>query len=398
MEEKKTLVINSGLCDTRQVREETLAGYEKIVLNCGEVVVSPESRALLNRYPVTMNAGSVLELEEGVELVRRKGKVTLAPGQAPRGKKVFLSVQGTLEVAPGSEETLAAYAGIRVRGNILCPESMTGAVAGVELRGSLDTYPDGCTLLKPTTVLDGTFSLRAREGARYFISRRAVAVDPALDTAALSARGVGFVTREVLVAQSMAGAVLPLFNEEAEVTVLPDGCVFWQDDVTLDRAFLDRWGGSLYVLGDVTVGEDAPLDRMSFLHVEGDVTCPKQLAEALNAIPRLEYSELFLTVGQVISDRPRVRVDRAMLEGAEGVSIRDCARVEISPDIPAELLREKLLSLQDCAEVRCDPRQRWAVELAARDVARIMDGEEPEEAGEASDRSRTMVNTGEYKL
>ena len=66
MEKKRTLIINSAVCDAREVREETLAACD-VVINSGLVLANREARDLLNRYSVTINGGDLLDAQgEGV--------------------------------------------------------------------------------------------------------------------------------------------------------------------------------------------------------------------------------------------------------------------------------------------------------------------------------------------
>jgi hypothetical protein len=96
----------------------------------------------------------------------------------------------------------------------------------LKLNGTLSYYPDEAVLLKDTTLLDRTFHLRTRQDACYFASRRVVALDPGIDFGAMAQKNVRFSTKELLVAEGLAQAAVPLFDERAEFTILPDGCAF----------------------------------------------------------------------------------------------------------------------------------------------------------------------------
>lgn len=66
----KKLKINCGTLDTRNLVEETLAAYESVAVNCGTLIVTPESQALLSRYGVAANCGDTLSLPKDVVLRR----------------------------------------------------------------------------------------------------------------------------------------------------------------------------------------------------------------------------------------------------------------------------------------------------------------------------------------
>ena len=79
----KKLMINCGSCDARNVKEETLAGYESITINSGDILVSRESKELLNRYGVTMNCGDVQELDADVQITSVNGSLQIRSSDMP---------------------------------------------------------------------------------------------------------------------------------------------------------------------------------------------------------------------------------------------------------------------------------------------------------------------------
>lgn len=380
--EKKILHVSAAVCDARKVRESTLEGYEKIVINAALLLVTAESRALLARYPVTVDAVATVELAEEAKFSVVSGMTELRPGMALSEEGTFLMVNGALVIYPGCEEVLARYSGGLVNGKVLCPESMAALLGKFQVNGKLTTYPDGCILLDRTAVLDGLFHLRAREGERYFAEKKVVALDGKTDFDKLAEKGVGFVTEHLLVSEALAEKAAPLFDRRCKVTLLPDGCAYVEGDAMLDEAFLARKGPRAYVEGSLTLGEEggALLDRVEYLRC-GLLKVAPALAEKVRAMPALEYGELRVMGGKELSDRPVVTLDAALLEGAsEGVSVEDCGKVVFAEDVPAELIREKVVSIRDCGKVVCNAGQRPAVEERCSGVGKIAVGEEPSKA------------------
>lgn len=382
MEPKKFFVVNAATCDTRNVQESTLAAYTKTILNSALVLVSPASKALLDQYNVLVNAPQTLELDEDVQVLKINGRTEIKPGPAQPAGKQALVVNGTVDIAPGSEDLLSNYCVIQVNGSLSCPESIAGRLSMVKLNGAMETYPDGCIRLKRTAVLDRTFHLRARQDARYFAAKRIVALDPAIAFDKLTEKNIQFVTKSLLVAEGLAEAAIPLFDEQTDITILPDGCSYVDDSATLDAALLRRHGGKLYIDGSLTINKDsAPyLAQITFLHVNGDLLVSKTLVDAVGGIDAA-YNALCVMGGTVLTDRIDVNVDRTMLEQAEdGLSLTDCVNVKIAKDVPPELLRERLISITDCVNVFCTGEQQGAVELVATDVDNI-GGEDGSEDG-----------------
>lgn len=369
----KTLTINATVCDTRQVKESTLAAYDAIEINAALLLADAASQELLHKYPVTCTAVQTLDISDDIQVSQVNGRKELGPGTPALKTPTFLMVNGILDIAPGSEEALAGYVGIQVNGQVICPESLSGLLSTASVNGQIETYPDDCIRLKRTVVLDKTFALRARQGARYFAGRRVVALADDIDFGKLAAMEVRFVTRELLVAESLAETAIPLFPPDTEITVLPDHCAYVGDDAKLDGSLIRRWGRKLYINGDLTLEPDSVpwLEQVSFLKVNGDILAPQSLSEAVSTVA-VSYRQLRIIGGRLIQDKVSVTVDRAMLEStADGVTLIDCVDVHLRPDVEPEMIRQRLVGVVDCVNVLCTEEQRSAVELVSENVVHI---------------------------
>lgn len=404
MSEPKTMVINCALCDATQTREETLQAYDQVVINAATVLVSEESSQLLHRYNVSLNSAGVYTVPTGCKQLLHNGRYTISPDSAPQQPTVLM-VNGALTIQPGTGDALQNYAAIIVNGSVTCPESLSGHLGQLQVNGSTVIYPDDAILLKRTFVVDKVFVLRARK-ADYFASRRVVLVDDRLDVAALVNKGVKFLTRQAIVAQPLLEEAISLFGDEVEMIEVPQGCAFVNDDLNLDEGAVRKYGGKLYINGDLILSPDSEnaLKKLEYLKVNGDVLLPQRLLDTFETLDA-EYDTLKLVKGTLISDRPKVKVGLQSLEQGDGVTVIDCAAVTLSPDLPPQLIREKL-SISDCAVVNCTPEQRDAVETVSQDVAAIQDGTD----GDADTGSplsflkdifsgkRKMVNAANYQL
>ena len=381
MEAKKFFVINTAMLDARNVQESTLAAYDKVVINTAAAITSPASRALLDQYGVVINGANFISVEGPVRLSTINGPAEIKPGQSLPEEQIVLVVNGPLDIASGSEAVLAHYAAIQVNGPVTCPESIAGRLAMAHINGPVRTYPDGCIRLKPTAVMDRTFPLRVKENALYYARDLVIALAPDIDFVRLAEKNVRFSTKALLVSEGNAEAAVPLFHEDAEITVLPDGCFFAEGGAVLDETLLRRSGGKLYVDGELTITRSGVslLGQLSYLRA-GDLRVPRGLEEAVkDALQALDadYGKLHAVAGTVLCDKLHVKVDRAMLEQAEdGLSITDCVNVKFATDVSADLIRARLVSITDCVNVRCTTEQRSAIEMVAEDVVDLIDGEE----------------------
>ena len=399
MEQK--LIVNCATCDARTVAEETLQTYEKITVNCTAFLVSPETKALIDRYPVTVSCAKVLLLGQDAVLKTVNGSAVIAPGPTP-AKPLYFIVNGSLTIEPGTEEVLSCYVGISVNGSLLAPKSLASSLPALTLNGSAEYYPDNAVVLKRSAAVDRLFPLRAKTGSLYWSAGRLMFLDPR----ALAEKNVRFSAPRALILQSLAEGVVPLLADETEIDIVPDGMQVIRDDVTLTPDVPGRYGSRLYILGDLTLSQESEtvLPRMEQFIVKGTVHLPKALAGDFSRIPA-EYESLDYVRGRSLSDFVKLRLTRTMLETEpDGLTLRDGASVSLDADIPESLILEKL-RIVDCARVRCTPEQQGAVALVSEDVANISDGGEPRADPTAEDAPKTpqdcctkVIHAADYVL
>lgn len=397
--EKKT-VINTSTCDVRHVSEETLEHYGQLVINAAVVLADPQSRALLARYPVTMNCARVLDIEGDVQLSTVNGSAQIKSGEVPTQKR-YLVVNGSLEIGPDTQPVLEQYVGIAVNGSVTYPESLNGALGMLTVNGSTTCYPDGAMLLKRNAMVDRLFALRAKAGL-YWAGRRLIMVDPQLDPKALEAKGARFASQEAILAESKVEGLIGLLDEKTDIIIVPDGTAVIRDDVTLENSTVKKHGGKLYLIGDLTVDRNGAeaLEALEYLHVCGDVSVTADLKDRLleKAQEITGDVKILKTRGRTLQDRPYVKVSKWMLEREpEGVAVMDCAIVKLDGDLDKDLILERL-TISDCAVVRCTPDQEDAVAAVSEDVAQIGGKEEDDEAFNPLKGAAKVINAAEYVL
>lgn len=399
MENKKNLEINTAICDVRHVTEELLSAYEKVEINAATIITAPAAQVLLSRLEI--NCANTITLEENVRFSTINGPLSITAGQAVPEEKLFLVVNGPVDIETGCEEVLKSYAGMSINGPVTCSESMAGLLGSFSINGPVRTYPDGAIRLKSRTKLDRIFHLRAKRDALYYAASKITALSPDIDFGKLAEKNVRFVTKKLLVSESLVEAALPLFDEKTDIVVLPDGCAYVDDDAELDASLLKRYGGKLYVNGDLTIGPDSAglLDQVSFLRTGGDLLVCRSLRDRVLAMDA-EYDHLYVVGSTLITGRAQAEVSAAMLETAEeGVSVISCANVVIAEDISPELLKEKLVSVVSCATVQCTGEQRPVVEALAEDVAAVYCGGGCDEDEDPSgDENTVQINAAFYTL
>ena len=383
----KKMIVNCATCDMRKVSEETLQAYDQVVVNSAMVMVTPESKALVNRYNVALNTAEVLEVPEGanVRVSSHNGAYELTADRLPQeGEIVYLMVNGSLTIAPDALEAAQAYRQIRVNGAVILPRSMAGKLSNLSVNGATETYPDGAIQLRRNAIIDKTFPLRVRENGLYWASRRLVFTDPALDVGKLIQKGVRFAAPKALLCESLAEAVAPLLAENTDILIVPDGTRFVNGYAKMNKRYLKKNGPRVYVNGDLFVEADAAevFPQVEYLYVNGAVKVPADLADAFEEIDA-QYDELEIVKNwdKIIEDQVRVKVDEALLDKyAKGLLVRDCVTVKLARDLAPELILERL-SISDRVEVYCTEAQEAAVGAVAKDVTSINTGADEEGMG-----------------
>ena len=77
-------------------------------------------------------------------------------------------------------------------------------------------------------------------------------------------------------AQSLATQAAPLFEDDTDLEIVPDGTVYLKDDAELTAALIRRKGNKLYVDGRLTLTAEsaALLPQLEYCKVTGTAWCP----------------------------------------------------------------------------------------------------------------------------
>ena len=374
---QKNYLLNCDVCDTRKMMEEDYSGYEKMMINTDLVIVSPSSKSILNRLPLTLNHDCTMEFEDDAEIkvqaINGSYEIT---GTTAVHEHTLLSVNGDLTIYPGTEESLQKYERIHVNGSVTCPKSLEGCLTKLSANGSVSVYPDDCVILDDTFIVDKYFPLRAREGRKYYVKDVVIVQDKSADMEKLVQKNVQFITRQLIVPEEMAEACVELFDEKAEFTVTPAGMTLHYGDAVLNEQLVEKDGDCIYVYGNLTIPDNANLralsDSITKLTVKGNVTLKKNQAEDFKKL-NAEYSELtFKWEGRLIENKISVKIDKTLLESSpDKVLVRSTAAAKIAPDITPELILDRLV-IENCAKVSCSEEQESAVAAVSQNIAAIV--------------------------
>ena len=384
MMEKKKLLINCVVCDTRKMKEEDYAHFEKISLNTEMLVINDRSKGILNRLPVEMNKEKTIEIEgqDEIHMKTVNGSYEIT-GNTMVGEHTLMVVNGSLSIESGTEAILEKYMQIIVNGSTVCPKSMEGYLNKLTVNGSMTTYPDGYMLLDKNYVLDKYFPLRAKANGKYYVRDLVIIKDEAVDVSKLVSKNVQFITKTLLVPESKVEECASVFDEKTEFIVIPEGLklVVSDKEIALDENFVRQEGSRLFIYGNVRIRENANMEQISnFLEkliVEGCISIREEQMEYFEKLD-VEYTKLEIIDNcYEIKNVVNAEVSCHLLKSSgDGVRIKNTAKVKIDEDVTPQMILEKL-KVQNCAVVVCSQEQKPAVTMVAKGVVKIeVEGEE----------------------
>ena len=397
MSNKKNYLLNCDVCDTRKIKEEDYSNYEKMMINTDLVIVSPSSKSILNRLPVTINHDCTMEFKDDaeIELKAINGSYEIT-GTTAVHEHTWLRVNGDLTIYPGTEESLQKYEKIHVNGSVTCPKSLEGYLTKLSANGSVSVYPDDCVILDNTFIVDKYFPLRAREGRRYYVKDMVVVQDKSVDMEKLVQKNVHFITHQLIVPEEMVESCVELFDEKADFAVTPAGMTLHYGDAVLNEQLIEKNGDCIYVYGNLTIPDNITLsalsDSITKLTVKGNVILKKDQAENFKKL-NAEYNELkFKWEGRIIEKKISVKIDKTLLESSpDKILVRNTAAANIASDVTPELILERL-KIENCAKVTCNDKQESAVAAISQNVAAIIKAGS-EESAEISGGLEDLLST-----
>ncbi len=394
----KKLQINCGRCDATELTEEKIAGYGAVQINCGSLLVTPSSLAVMARCGVRHNSGAVINVPEGARVVTKMGSFTLTAEDAAKGPTV-LAVVGSLTVAPGAGAAAESYAGIIVNGKLICRRD--DYTPRIEVTGTECLYPAGYEYVDDDLVIDKIFRLRFA-GKSIYTPDTVTVGDPG-ELPALIEAGTRVLCGELAVTEDVLEDALKLAGAEKPegLIVMPEGFVYLDRSQNLTKKLLRR-GKKLWIGGNLTVEREnmALLDELEGLRVAGRAVVPEELEARLEELDP-DCGDIIPYRGKLSWGKEAVAVTRALLERHGFVTLYRCDSVTLDRALTPEEI-EAGLSILRCDCVKCTPAQESAVRAVSEDVddiaVRDPDAPKEEKPPITPDPDTVTVNTGMYKF
>ncbi|UCF09889.1 MAG: hypothetical protein JSW65_07480 [Candidatus Bipolaricaulota bacterium] len=365
---------NVNVLDIRKTSEEAIAQIRRI-RNVNIVLYSPATASYLGRLDIG-NVNASLEIPADVELKTTMGNVRLSPETVSEGgPAMFHLVMGNVIVERGAQqglsgEFLRSIAGLTVMGNVICPESVAGALEPKikQLMGNLITYPDDATLVVGPLELTSGLLEGIDEATGFVVTGSVLAVDP-LPTALmakidfLQARGT------ILCAEENADLLRSkLRGGKGTLTIIPSGYRLRQGDLLLDAATVGSLDAArLFCTGTVTFGEDLEPEAvergLGGVRGLGLIVCPERLKESVSPKLDLVADRAVFYEGTLWLFDKEHTLHASRFEYSEGkFTVLVTGELHIEPDVEPSVLADRFLAVHNLGEILCSPDQMGAIE------------------------------------
>ncbi len=402
MLEKKNLIINCDICDTRKINEENYSVFEKIIVNCDITIVSDRSKGAINKLPITINNNTVIEMSDdmNVNIKSVDGTYEITENMVSDTRTVLV-VNGELILGRNTENALKCYEKILVNGTVKYPKSVEGYMGSLTINGETVSYPDDCILLNDRFMVDRFFPMRAKKNTSYF-SNGTIFIDENANTNILAENAVNLFSKNIVFHENKINDIIAITDEKINYVVVPDGLSIITDSCILDNELVKKHGTSLFVYGDLIFGNDIP--KVERLFVSGKIILKKEQKAELDNI-NAEYGSIeFADNSNVIMNVVKAYVNENLLASVDdGVIVMNVAEVKISDDVKEEQIIG-CLKLRNCGRVICSDNQKSAVSVVSENVGIIKsDNDEKKPDDELIEMlinpdMTKMVNSDEYVM
>ena len=279
---------------------------------------------------------------------------------------------GVLDLRKATKESVATIAKVSNVGLILVSPDTVALAGGIHIGnlGAVIEVPVYARLINGQEVIDRDYFKGVNEPV-HMVVNGSLHIEPDVPADDVE-KGLGSLTvnGQLTYPGNISGALQPKIREVngQSIPYAPGDRVF-QDTLTINESFLRSIGEpvSLVVLDRLNLPNVVPNDLLSRsltgLHVYGRVSCHEENAEALYSLMGDTAGEARMRIipaGFELVERPLV-LDNSMLESLSSSKLYCRDRVEVDPEVDADLLGARLERLAPNDLVLCPSSLRQVV-------------------------------------
>lgn len=392
---QKHFVLNCSVCDSRQIIETTLDGFDNIVINTDLFLQNSFSKNLLNKYPIVMNCDTTIDTDKEIVL---KENLTISTDTFIEEDKIYVITE-KLNIEKGSKNVIQNIHKAYVTGFAQLPESIENCLSNFVFSGNTLVYPDNSVVLKNHTIIDDIFEITSKENTLYFAKDKIVISKINLET--LISKNIKFKTKKLVIDKSLLKQALPIFNDDVELELIENNAIYYNGNTNLDLNFIKKYGDNIYIDGNVNINSDSDFKNIKYLFVNGDVNIIKRLQEDFSKI-NANYHKMNFVKGKFLGNAGMITIDKFVLEAnQDGISAGNCGSITINENVSPEQIINNL-QISNCGSVSCFEEQIGAVHLIAQNVGNISIADPNKKSNPLKDimemLSNKVVNADYYTL
>lgn len=300
----KKLVINAANVCILKNDADFFSTYDRIVINTAGATISREAYTEMSKHGLVVNSAGVNIIDIVGEVVDI-GNATISTGADYSGKYL---IGGKIKVT--SKEALNGMMGISAQA-IIVPE---GTRFDYKVSGKVYYYPEGAVIADGDIEINKNYVAKLEDNTVLWTSGDVIAFDSHA-AEMLRKKDITVCCGNLLITEGIEQQFGKCFKTDSR-EVIPDGCQYIKDDLTLSAINTELFSEKLYVAGDLTVIADAAdvFDRFSEIIVTGNAIIPHGALTRWKEVGRADKVTLYK--GELWSVCGNITITHEQLEAA----------------------------------------------------------------------------------
>lgn len=346
---------NIGTLDLRKATNEALKEIYNME-NIGVIISHEEQTTLINDIKQS-NIGSVISLEEGVQLVMQNGAYKVTKNMLENLETdIYLVINGKLNIEPiGDAQLLGKIRRGVVNGRVVIMEDDFGVLAGkLQINGDSMIYKAGERLVEGKFTLEDDNLYGVTAGTKMVVSHL-IALD-SFDEALFNETfenirilGSLVVSRENI--KKIAGKIENYLEIEKHV-LSPEYQYF--DKLTIDaQTIRNIKSPKLYIRGKLTVeiSAEALLESVTGIICNTLEVNESDYNEVLSIVEKAETVKVIDP--EAVTNLSAMKISDYYLKSMDTLNIANYGALKFDESITPEALEEKLIKIENFGSIKC---------------------------------------------
>lgn len=334
----KKININCGDAIMLSNKKDFFEGYEKGMINAGDILISSKLHAELNKMNFSINAGDIITIDVEGDVVQLEENSYLNENMSFNNN--FIVSTGNLIIEP-SFKSLQNITGIYTSGTIYRPESINVSSFCRIYSKDTKTYPDNYKVKLGDINLDEGLASLSKNS--YFTGCITVFDEDCLKK--LSDKNIKLKGNELFSTEELSEKYSDIIQCE-KYTLLKEKHEIIQEDITLDDTTSAIYGDKIFVKGDLKLNkkDSECLKEFTSIIVKGRAKIPFECIKYFKQIGKAD--EIFLFKGELLDIDGKEIISKEMLESANKLGVKYTINVDGKLIFNEDILPEDLSCIE----------------------------------------------------